>query len=332
MQPGDGVARRRKVHRENGHVEGLPPILLVVPEAPQPLLVGAQSGGPPGGELAEEVPGESVVASGNRSVGSKDSVPGDLLAGILERAPSRDKLAHPLEDGESCVTLVHVVGGRVDTDAAQRPDAADAQDELLDDAGAQVAAVEPGGERAIFGGVLGNVRVEEEHRDSSDLCLPDLQEHFAAWQLDANQHLAALAIEGGHDRPALRFQVFVRFLLATLGVEALAEVALSVEDANPDKRDAKIRGALEVVACEDTQAAGVDRERLVHPELRREVGHRTRKVRVGARHPGVAPAEVAVQVAQGPVVSLYEARILGGGSQVGGFPQEPYGVVLSSLP
>ena len=63
---------------------------------------------------------ESVVASGNRSVGSKDSVPGDLLAGILERAPGRDKLAHPLEDGESCVTLVHVVGGRVDTDAAQR--------------------------------------------------------------------------------------------------------------------------------------------------------------------------------------------------------------------
>ena len=129
-------------------------------------------------------------------MGSKDSVPGDLLAGILERAPGRDKLAHPLEDGESCVTLVHVVGGRVDTDAAQRPDAADAQDELLDDAGAQVAAVEPGGERAILGAFSGMSasRKSTETRPTSAF---QTFRNIAAWQLDANQHLAALGIEGG---------------------------------------------------------------------------------------------------------------------------------------
>src|SRR5215217_82309 len=54
VQFGDGVARRREVHSQDGHIEGWAPILLVVAEAPQYLVVGAQSAGPPGGELAEE--------------------------------------------------------------------------------------------------------------------------------------------------------------------------------------------------------------------------------------------------------------------------------------
>jgi hypothetical protein len=41
VQFGDGIARRREVHREDGHVEGRAPILLVVAEAPKPLVVRA---------------------------------------------------------------------------------------------------------------------------------------------------------------------------------------------------------------------------------------------------------------------------------------------------
>ena len=51
--------------------------------------------------------------------------------------------------------------------------------------------------------------------------------------------------------------------LAVVAVEALAEVAAAVEEADPDERDAELRRRLEMVAGEHAEAAGVDRQALV---------------------------------------------------------------------
>ena len=55
-------------------------------------------------------------------------------------------------------------------------------------------------------------------------------------------------------------------------VEPLPEVAAAVEEADADERDAELGGRLQVVAGEDAEAAGVDRQALVEAELGREVG------------------------------------------------------------
>ena len=72
-------------------------------------------------------------------------------------------------------------------------------------------------------------------------------------------------------------------------IEALPEVALVVVEADADQRDAEVGGRLDVIAGQDAEAARVDRQRLVQPELGREVGDRPRPQHAGvALAPGVA--------------------------------------------
>ena len=74
--------------------------------------------------------------------------------------------------------------------------------------------------------------------------------------------------------------------LAALLVEALPEVAAAVEQADADERHAELGGGLQVVAGEDAEPAGVDRQRLVDAELHAEVGdEHAVAARVGALPP-----------------------------------------------
>ncbi len=66
---------------------------------------------------------------------------------------------------------------------AQRAHAADAEHDLLLDAGRAVAAVEPVGDVAVVRRVLLEVGVEQIEPDVADPRLPDLDLHGAAGQL-----------------------------------------------------------------------------------------------------------------------------------------------------
>jgi hypothetical protein len=61
----------------------------------------------------------------------------------------------------------------VQPERAERPDAAHAQDELLVEAHLAPADVQDVGDRPVLVGVVDDVRVEQEHRDTPDLCQPD---------------------------------------------------------------------------------------------------------------------------------------------------------------
>ena len=95
----------------------------------------------------------------------------------------------------------------------------------------------------------------------------------------------AVGADGGLHRQLVDVGLEVLFVLPAVLVEALAEVALAVEEADADERDAEVGGALDVVAGEDAEAAGVDRQRLVQAELGGEVGDRAgpQDAGVGAR-------------------------------------------------
>ena len=70
-------------------------------------------------------------------------------------------------------------------------------------------------------------------------------------------------------------------LLPAVGVEALAEVALGVEQPDADERHAEVGRRLEVVAGQHAEAAGVLRQGLGDAELGGEVGDRAQR-RAGA--------------------------------------------------
>ena len=64
-------------------------------------------------------------------------------------------------------------------------------------------------------------------------------------------------------------------------IEMLPEIALVVEQADADQRNAEVGGALDVVAGEHAEAAGINRQRLVQAELGGEIGHRPRPQHAG---------------------------------------------------
>ena len=82
----------------------------------------------------------------------------------------------------------------------------------------------------------------------------------------------AVPVLHAREREVGEIEVGVILLLPALGVEALAEVALGVQQADADERDAEVGRRLEVVTGEDAETTRVLGERLGDAELGREVG------------------------------------------------------------
>ncbi len=77
-------------------------------------------------------------------------------------------LPHELERRERAVALVEVQHTGGDAQGGQRADAADAEQQLLPDADAIVAAVQPRGQLAVLGLITVDVRVEQQQRIAAD--------------------------------------------------------------------------------------------------------------------------------------------------------------------
>ena len=126
-------------------------------------------------------------------------------------------------------------------------------------------------------------------RHATDLRQPDRAPDLSTGQLDADPQRTAVRPGNAEQRQSLRVVVGVGVLLVAVGVDGLSEVAVSIEEADPDERDGHVRRRLQVVAGEHAQTARVDAHRLVEPVLGAEVGHRA----VEARWPCCAVEPVA---------------------------------------
>ena len=216
---------------------------------------------------------EGFVARGHRGVGGEHGVAARGLQGLVEAVPRAHPLAHALEAEEGHVPLVHVPDRGMDTESGERPHPAHAQHDLLAQAHLPPAHVEDAGDGPIRGIVQGDVGVEHEHRHLSHLRLPHRRLHDPPRQVDG--HGEDAAVRGVHREHGQPGEVVVRVdvLLETVGVDGLPEVARTVEQADPHEGHPEVGRRLAVVAREHAQAARVDPERLVDPELHREVGH-----------------------------------------------------------
>ena len=92
------------------------------------------------------------------------------------------------------------------------------------------------------------------------------------------------------DRRLGPVQALVGLLLPAFGRHALMEISLRIHEPDADQRDPEVAGLLAVIPGEHTEAAGVNRQRLVQRELGGKVGDRARRVRIAAMPPRVARA------------------------------------------
>ena len=154
----------------------------------------------------------------------------------------------------------------------ERPDAADAEDDLLLHAVFDVAAVEVLGDVAVVAVVFGEVCIEEVEGDAADVCLPDPDCDCAAGEFDGHTELfAGGGVDESFDRLVWEVEVGVGFLLPAVCVEVLVEESAAVEEPHAAEGEAEFRSALEVVACEEAQPARVDLETLGEPEFGGEI-------------------------------------------------------------
>jgi hypothetical protein len=192
-------------------------------------------------------------------------------------------VSRELERGKCTVSFVQVDDARRNAEGVKRANAADAEDQLLPDAHAIVAAVEPRRQLAIFRLVAWHVGVEKQERVAAHGHLPEPCRDRFGPGFDMNGDRASIRSRGRHERKHLAVDVEIVLLLITVLVEPLFEIALVVIQTNANERDAEIGCGLDVIAGQNAQAAGIDRYRFVQSELGGEV-----RDRPGPQHASVA--------------------------------------------
>ncbi len=252
---------------------------------------------------------EAVVPGGDGGVGREDG----HLRHVARRLAVGDAVAlhlgaDHLDRREGAMPFVQVEDRRVNPQRVEQPDAADAEQQLLADPHAGVAAVEPRGQRAVRLAVLGDVRVEQVERRPADRDLPGLRVERAGVRVDREPEPLAAGARHRLDRQHGDVGDRVGLLLPPLAVERLLEVPLGVEDADADERHAQVAGALQVVARQDAEAAGVDGQALVQAELHREVRDRARPQGRGVQG---GPAVVVFQILREPAEPVVDPRVQG---------------------
>ncbi len=218
--------------------------------------------------LVHELGREHVEAGGDRGVGGED-VPG---AGGLERLrEAQPLLVHehpdPLEAQEGRMPLVHVTDHRPEPHRVERAQAPDPEHDLLADPVLLIATVELVRDVLQVGGILGEVRVEEEEGEPAHLNAPDLHEEGAAGEEELDAQGPAVRGRDHVHGEVVEVVRGVRLLLPAVAGEVLAEVALLVEQPDPHEGNAQVAGALQVVAGENPEAARVDGQALGQPVL-----------------------------------------------------------------
>jgi hypothetical protein len=194
--------------------------------------------------------------------------------------------------------------------SSQRAHAADAEQQLLAHPVLAVAAVEAVGHVDVVLGVPLDVGVQHQQRHAADAGDPDPGDQVGpTGHRDGDRGARAVGLAQQRDRQAVGVEDRVGLLLPALARQRLAEVAVAVEQAHADDRDAEVARGLEVVAGEDAQAAGVLREDGGDAELRGEVRDRAGSfLRLTPLEPAVA-GEVGLQIGAGLAELLQEALV-----------------------
>ena len=238
----------------------------------------ASAGSTPGQQRTRDVPLdepaiEPVDARGNRGVRREHGARTHELQRFGEREPFTDVRGDALEAEEPGVPLVHVehVGcGRAAQrgECAHRAGAADAEQELLQQAVLAAAAVEAVGDRAQLVGVRGDVGVEHQQRDAPDRGLPDAGvQTRVVGQCERDLHGRAVGVAQHRERQAVGIEHGVALVLPAVGRDRLREVPGLVEEADADERNAQIGCRFQVIAREDSEAARILRQGLGDAEL-----------------------------------------------------------------
>ena len=220
----------------------------------------------------------------------------------VEAPPFLAEIADTLQHDESRVPFVEVIRGRITSHCLERAHAADSQDDLLLHPRLAVAAVESRRQLAIPRRVLLEVGVEQIQLYAAEMHEPHRHQHCPVAKRHGGDARLAVGRHRRRDRRIGPVQLLVDLFLPPVEGDVLAEIALRIHESDADERHTEVAGFLAVIAGQDPEAAGVDRQRLMKCEFGGKVGDGStadfRKLaldpRVVRRAGGVEPGAGAV--------------------------------------
>ena len=143
-----------------------------------------------------------------------------------------------------------------------------------------------------------------------------MRQTFARRAAAASLHLdgdrLAVRSDGGFHGQLIDVGLDVFFLLPAGAIEPLAEISLAIEQADAHQGDSQVGRALDVIASQHAEAAGIFRNGNVQTEFRGEVRHRTRPQNAGmAGSPGAVGIEIFALAAIGVVDPAVQHQFAG---------------------
>ena len=140
--------------------------------------------------------------------------------------------------------LVHVADSGFDAHGLQGAQAANAEEDLLPDAHSRVAPVEAGGNIAVRRDVFVEISIEQIELHPAHLHLPDPRLHRAVGKGNFNGEVLSIAAVDRLYGHLVEVVFRVALYLPAVGVEGLAEIALAVEQTDPDEGTPRSLAAL----------------------------------------------------------------------------------------
>src|SRR5579859_958272 len=308
VQRGHRIGAARKPQGKHGHAKQFVGVAGMFAAEPKQTFLGKTQRLAQRSNMFLDQPGvESVVPGRNWRVGGENhfarnpryrSIEGDAF------------ILHPHANGfqnrKSTVALVQMKHARSNSQGFQGAQAPNTQQKFLANADAQISAVQAGRQLTIFGRVALHVRIQQQQVAATDFHAPHFGKNASTPGFNLDHHRPAIFANGDLHRKLIDVGLEVLFPLPSPQVEMLAEVPLPVKQPDSDQGNVKIRRAFDVIAGENSQAAGVHRQGFMKSELCREIRHWMRPQHAGV--PG-SPGTVVFQILQHAPIRVVHAAV-----------------------
>jgi hypothetical protein len=121
-----------------------------------------------------------------------------------------------------------------------------------------IAPVETSRYFPVFRSVLFEVGVEEIERNPPHPHPPDLDFDLPPREIEVEKEGDSLSVLFQVERQVVEIVFRVELLLPPLDIEVLPEIALAVQETNPDQGDAEVTGGFQVVSGKDAEPSGIN--------------------------------------------------------------------------
>ena len=262
---------------------------------------------------------EAIVTGRYRGVGGEDDFPRNAGDGGVE---ANTLVIHPHVNGfqhcECAVAFIEVEDAGINAQRFQSAQSAYAEQQLLADSNAKVPTVQAGGKLAIFRSIALDIGVEQQQIATADFNAPHLSLDAAAASFNLDHHRTAIFADRDLHRQLVDIGLEIFLALPSVEIEALAEVALAIKQADTDQRNVEIGGAFDVISSQHPEAAGIDGQGFMQAEFSGKIGDRmgTEDTRV-ARAPGPVRLQILQHAAVGIVHPAVEHEFRRPGFQFG---------------